>query len=270
MLKSNSKQILNPIKRISRRFISTRKDPSFVTPQEFVKEHGLAYSSRTQKPITKYSQDRKRYAYDEDTLTRIEKDENYRGITENRVKPYTTFLGPEFELNIPELTCVAYGLSNTEIIINENKEDPLNNVIYETKKLRQLGKILYQYTLLTDTVFKSPEYLSRLDETVKYDMEVLVKDNSLITEFMKSSKLYDCSFVDSQFNVRRIHVHRNIGEERHQFIQYVKDQTVVGSFYTMLGFLLIKYGRESTKKFIQSNIIHAPHGILQIIYTRLS
>ncbi|KAK6203043.1 uncharacterized protein RJT21DRAFT_119171 [Scheffersomyces amazonensis] len=204
-------------------------------------------------------------------LQLLKEDSQFEKVILERSQPIQTFIGNQFPLSFMERLSIMCGLSNFNIELVDNptstsksNEVPPNlKILYETDKLRVYGKSLISLTMRLETVFVNELYLSSSLPDLSQDLALFSNTDKIIIEFMKRNQLYSpiipfkgaTTLFDGRVEPEVIEEYRN------KFI----DATSIGSFYTMVGILVQKFGKEIImNRLISSKIINGRLGLIQL------
>lgn len=140
----------------------------------------------------------------------------------------------------------------------------LERVQIPQEVLRNLGKKFFELNSSISSVFASHRHLSSSHAELEYSMSLFLDHHSLICGFMKQNLLYDCVIP-----YRGVHAGGKIPPEKiEQTRVKIRDDTCVGTFYTMLGVLLARFDRAQVQEAMKSKIWEGNLGILKLATDR--
>ncbi|CUM67468.1 uncharacterized protein PRCAT00005164001 [Priceomyces carsonii] len=200
-------------------------------------------------------------------LEEVNIDKELRQKLQPSVDSIQEFIGERFNLLFNEKICVLCGLSNIMLDIDStstaeiNTNFPNRRTIHSTK-LRSVGKYLFELHMKLCAVFSNHNYLSLSSEDIKYNLSVFKDETFLITEFMKKNSIYNCiiPYKGAMKNgpIYSLETYENARSK-------IRDETCVGSFYTLIGLLNTKFDHEMvTEDLIDKKIMKGPSGIISI------
>ncbi|MCP8720164.1 MAG: hypothetical protein M5F18_12855 [Asgard group archaeon] len=168
-----------------------------------------------------------------------------------KAQPILTYID-DLELNFNELLCVAHGLTDMELKINDNN--------YQTRILRKLGYGKFKVCLLRNTIFLNDRYLTASQVEIEEDLSTF-ENTEIVYEFLKWNQLHQFSLIN-----RELLINEKLSSEEFKLKRIdLWKKTSLGSFYTMLGILLIKYNEKSVNEFITNKVITGKRGIIDIV-----
>ncbi|CUM51507.1 uncharacterized protein AC631_01891 [Debaryomyces fabryi] len=205
---------------------------------------------------------------------------------ESRIAPRTEhiqqFVGDEFPLSLKEKLSILCGLSNFPLIFeqrgknNVSKTDKISNNStgeqlfpnliegeeYTTEKLRNIGKAIFDLHLGLSTIFADEKYLSLPSDSLEQTMNLFNDDREIIPLFMKRNFIYDC-ILPYQGTMRCGMIHSSEMNKKRKV--KIQDATSIGSFYTMIGLLSVKFNKEDVlKKVVYGKIINGRTGLVSL------
>lgn len=205
---------------------------------------------------------------------------------ESRIAPRTEhiqqFVGDEFPLSLNEKLSILCGLSNFPLIFeqrgknNVSKTDKISNNStgeqlfpnliegeeYTTEKLRNIGKTIFDLHLGLSTIFADEKYLSLPSDSLEQTMNLFNDDREIIPLFMKRNFIYDC-ILPYQGTMRCGMIHSSEMNKKRKV--KIQDATSIGSFYTMIGLLSVKFNKEDVlKKVVYGKIINGRTGLVSL------
>lgn len=205
---------------------------------------------------------------------------------ESRIAPRTEhiqqFVGDEFPLSLNEKLSILCGLSNFPLIFeqrgknnvsmtdkisnNSTGEQLFPNLIegeeYTTEKLRNIGKAIFDLHLGLSTIFADEKYLSLPSDSLEQTMNLFSDDREIIPLFMKRNFIYDC-ILPYQGTMRCGMIHSSEMNKKRKV--KIQDATSIGSFYTMIGLLSVKFNKEDVlKKVVYGKIINGRTGLVSL------
>lgn len=215
-------------------------------------------------------------------LETLELDKDFELSIQPRTDHIQAFLGDDFPLLLNEKLGILCGLSNFPISIKGkekntvtssetkfNKDCPQKSFPhlstdqeYTTEKLRSLGKVIFDLHLGLGTFFSKEKYLSLPLNDLEHSMNLFRNERLIIPQFMKRNFVYNC-ILQYRGTMRSgvIHASKEYEETRAK----LQDVTSIGSFYTMIGILSVKFDRdEVVQKIVYGKIINGPRGLINI------
>ncbi|KAI5962604.1 uncharacterized protein KGF55_003680 [Candida pseudojiufengensis] len=180
---------------------------------------------------------------------------NDKSTYSTNLQPIIKYLSP-LVLSNYELAIISNGLTNLEVKLEINQ----TSSIYESEKIRLLGKNIYKYLLVNQLrIFKNSKYLSNSETEIEADLK-WIWENSIIMKFMKVNGLSNCITINSEFLINE-YVDQNVYNIKKQ---KVIDATTIGSFYTMIGLLALKSNHDMSNETI-NKILNGKRGIFDIL-----
>lgn len=184
-------------------------------------------------------------------------------LLEERIRPRVVklqqFVGDKMPLLTTELVSILCGSSDFSVIIdgNDNKTS-----VFESQKLRLLGK--FTYNMARDQlVFGDEQYLSSSLTEVQTSLTALNEDEKIIPLFMRKNLIY--SSVIPFMGVMKYGLIKDtnvITEAKTR----ISDISAVGTFYTMIGLLVVKYGTKNVEEMLLGpKVINGNSGVLSIV-----
>lgn len=179
------------------------------------------------------------------------------------------FVGDKFPLLLPESMAILCGSSDFDVWVtsvgNSNNTEKFKNptqeiVLVSQWRLRQLGREFFSFNCSVCTIFNDDYYLALSIQELHQALLTVEKSDLLVREFMKrhalTKALVPFRLSPKSKNKGRCEAVRNIDD----------DATIVGSFYTMLGLLVIKFGAARVRDELWLDRIYdSPSGILKIV-----
>ncbi|RCK63480.1 hypothetical protein Cantr_10201 [Candida viswanathii] len=159
-------------------------------------------------------------------------------------------------LSPSELLCVAYGLTEMLVTIGNHRK----NSVYCTSTLRALGRLRFRFCLLRSTIFVNERYLTASEVEVREDIAAFV-NNEVVYEFLKWNGLHLFSLLNRELLILKDLPNEEFKEKK----AMLWEKTAIGSFYTMLGILLVKYDEARVNDLITNKIITGKRGIIDIV-----
>ncbi|EGW33916.1 uncharacterized protein SPAPADRAFT_65120 [Spathaspora passalidarum NRRL Y-27907] len=164
--------------------------------------------------------------------------------------PIQTYI-PHLEFTSRDLTAISQGLTNNTLTINTQP--------YQTALLRQLGKQTLLFRLYTSTIFSGQRYLASSPYEIKNDLGYFTND-WVIPQVMRRNGIYDCCVVDDRLvTTERIEYERYLNK-----VKEVKDKTAIGSLFTLIGLVKVKYGDKEAKQ-VCDKLVEGKRGIIEIV-----
>lgn len=157
-----------------------------------------------------------------------------------------------FDLNLNEIICITNGLTNMDLKIGDN--------IYHTRLLRKLGCAKFKFCLLRNTIFINDKYLTSSQVDIHEDLR-LFHSSEIVFEFLKWNRLHQFSLINRELLINEKLPSDEFKAKRADLWK----KTSIGSFYTMLGILLIKYDEQLVNDFITDKVITGKRGIIDIV-----
>lgn len=209
-----------------------------------------------------------------------EYDKDFQSAITERAQSIQTFLGEDFNLLVEEQACIIFGLFTFPVQFEEIDEfkNPqtlfprMNALIYTSDRFRILGKSLFELHLNLATIFENGRYLSLPANEVAHRLH-LTNNDTLICNFMRNHLLYD-SIQPYRGTFRaglRDVSDPEIRQEINLLSEKIHDKTCVGSFYTLLGLLAMKYDKtEVIDKILHKKILNGPSGIIKLLVNEIT
>ena len=205
---------------------------------------------------------------------------------ESKISPRTEhiqqFVGEEFPLSLNEKLSILCGLSNFSLVLEQRRKDDgslsdktLYNFSsqrlfpkvktgeeYTTEKLRSIGKSVFDLHLGLSTVFADEKFLSLPSEKLELTMNLFNDERKIIPLFMKRNYIYDC-ILPYQGTTRGGVIQST--EKYTEKKRKIQDVSSIGSFYTMIGLLSVKFDMEEVlDKVIYGKIINGQGGLVTL------
>ncbi|ODV80286.1 uncharacterized protein CANTADRAFT_5934 [Suhomyces tanzawaensis NRRL Y-17324] len=190
----------------------------------------------------------------------LEQDRNFEMEIRPRTESLQKLVGTEFDLTIRERLVILCGLSNLRVSFED--AIPGSQIVYESSRLRQMGQTIIKLHLSLQTVFTDESFLSSSGEEVEQDVDFFEKaEEFMIIEFMKKNLVYN-NVVPFQGAMRHgpIHSQQKYTDRKKR----IRDKTSIGSFYTMVGLLHVKYLDRVLESVIINKIINGSSGLVNI------
>ena len=166
-------------------------------------------------------------------------------------------LNAKIDKDTTELICIAYGSTNMEL--------KLKNNIMETDTLRKLGKTRFKMSLFKNTIFIDDRYLTATPMELSSDLDIF-NNEEVIYEFLKLNQLHRHSLLNRELLINTKLPRKDYVTKR----QMLWKQAAIGSFYTMLGIVMVKYRDEKLlDKLIIDKIINGKRGVIKIVQRNL-
>ncbi|RLV92390.1 hypothetical protein JA1_003236 [Spathaspora sp. JA1] len=182
-----------------------------------------------------------------------------KGLTpklNTQIHPIQTYIPPHLELTPQDITAITQGLTNRTLT--------LNTYPYQTALLRQLGKQTLLFKVYTSTIFSGQRYLTSSPYEISHDLSYFTND-SVLPQVMRRNGIYDCCVVDERLvSSERIEYERYLEK-----IEKVKDKTAIGSLFTLIGVIKVKYGDKEAKS-VCEKLVEGKRGIIEIAQERLN
>lgn len=184
-----------------------------------------------------------------------------------RAKKLQNIIGQDYMLLTKEAIVILCGLSESSINFAQHSE-----VFYDSSKLREIGKNIYDITKQTLLIFGDLQHLSASWQELSKALNAVNDDNNNIPQFMKTNLMHDLiiPFRGSTKGYSHLldpEIFQNGGVNELTIRQQkVKDASSIGSFYTLIGLLVVKYGRERIiESFLVPRVFNGKSGIIEII-----
>lgn len=174
-----------------------------------------------------------------------------------------SFLGEKFPLLAEETHSIRCGLSNFQLDLGQDM--PRNSFnggsLYESDKLRQIGKLVVKFHLDNNTVFAGRRHLSLPSTDIESDLKIFAGNPKLVPMFMKQNLLY-ASVIPYRGAMKWGPY--STKEEYDDMKLQIYDKTSIGSFYTLIGLLYSKFNKVDVIEFIDSKVLEGPNGLIYI------
>lgn len=208
-------------------------------------------------------------------LDLMDHDLDFANLIESRTEPIQKFLGHNFPLLPREKLSILCGLTNIELEFLQSLKDrassesnnssfDLNHspsVLIETDKLRKIGKSKVDLDLSINTVFISQKYLSTSTAEIDHNLKLFGDYDVIVPEFMRKNLMYSC-ILPFRGAMRDGTVHSL--QEYEATKEAILNKTCMGSFYTILGILYVKFDREMVGKFVTEKFVNGNLGLVNI------
>lgn len=192
----------------------------------------------------------------------MERNPQLKALLEGRTQHFKRFLGDAFKLPFEDLLPVVCGLANMKI---KQASSPTGSVFDQgfihQNVLREIAKRLFLTSLNNGTVFTDLSYLSMSQSELEHNLAYFRNHDRLIIEFMKRQLLYSCLIP-----YRGIQDYgKLLATEANLLRTEIKNETAVGSFHSLLGILVLRFGSTAvTTKFLYDKVLGGPNGIYSI------
>lgn len=197
---------------------------------------------------------------------RLLSDPNFEIRLQERVSVVRRFLGDEFPLLLPELIAILCGNSHLEVwtsalkIDESSEQKSYDNIFIPQERLRELGRGFFDLNCSVSLVFTDQYYLALSQHELEVTLQQYLDRDKLVKTFMARHSL----------NIGLIPFRRKpkikSPERRNQIRTNDFDINCIGSFYTMLGILVVKFGLKKVREDLwQERIYGSPSGILKIV-----
>ncbi|KAI5957087.1 hypothetical protein KGF54_000015 [Candida jiufengensis] len=240
---------------------STSSSSSFIPLIRRFKPSFLNHFGFIDKFITYLNPNFKRTIIERDRPTIIDKISTLqdKSTYSTNVQPLIKYLNP-LVLSNYELAIISNGLTNLELHTRIDN----TSIIYESDKIRSVGQNIYRLLLVNQLkIFQNLKYLSNSENEIESDLN-WVWDNSIILKFMKLNGLSNSITINSEFLINEF-----IDHDLYQLKkQKVINATTIGSFYTMIGLISIKYKQNLDNETIDK-ILNGKRGIFNILKDNL-
>lgn len=212
----------------------------------------------------------------------LDLDKDFEFKISSRTEHIQQFVGQEFPLSLNEKLSILCGLSNFSLVLEQRGKDDasLSDKIssnfsnqglfpevrageeYTTEKLRSIGKSIFDLHLGLSTLFTDEKYLSLPSESLEQTMDLFNDERKVIPLFMKRNYIYDC-ILPYQGTTRRGVIHST--EKYVEKKKKIQDVTSIGSFYTMIGLLSVKFNMEDVlDNVVYGKIINGQGGLVTL------
>lgn len=192
----------------------------------------------------------------------MERDPQLKALLEGRTQHIKRFLGDAFELPFEDLLPVVCGLANMKL---KQSSSPTGSVFDQgfihQNVLREIGKRLFLTSLNNRTVFTGLSYLSMSQSELEHNLAYFKNHDRLIIEFMRRQLLYSCLLP-----YRGIQDYGKLLTTEADLLRTkIKNETAVGSFHSLLGILVLRFGSAAvTTNFLHGKVFGGPNGIYSI------
>lgn len=218
----------------------------------------------------------------------LDLDKDFESKITPRTEHIQQFVGEEFPFSLNEKLSILCGLSNFTLVVEQKAEDgaylsdktsssfPSQGLFpevrtgeqYTTEKLRSIGKTIFDLHLGLSTVFTDEKYLSLPSESLEQTMNLFNDERKIIPLFMKRNYIYDC-ILPYQGTTREGLIHST--EKYTEKKRKIQDVTSIGSFYTMIGLLSVKFNMEDVlNKVVYGKIINGQSGLVTLVTETLT
>lgn len=194
-------------------------------------------------------------------------DPEFRELLQARTSHLQSFLGKEFSLLFEELACTICGLANMTVeksplqVNPESPKSPFSRIFIQQDTLRQVGKSFFIMQTQASTTFADAGHLTTHHRELELSLMIVDDIDGLVCDFMKRNSLYEVVIpfrgAQSAGSIP--------AEQAKEFRAMIRDQTCVGSFYTLLGLLVSKFGASVVRDgFWNSRVLDPNTGIVKI------
>lgn len=237
--------------------------------QKFNSTHKIPYNGRKpsfyQRNQTDFNPQYLRKGVGNLRMTELmENDQDFADLLLPRTESIQRFLGPTFPLLPREHLSIMCGLSNIELEFPSPKPPFLalkNSLIIETDKLRNVGQSKIELELSLNTIFISQKYLSTSMAEIDYNIRLFGEYDVIIPEFMRKNLIYGSIFpFRGAMRDGPVHSPEHYDASREAILR----RTSIGSFYTLLGILYVKFERELVERFITEKVVNGNLGLVNI------
>lgn len=195
---------------------------------------------------------------------RLAVEHNIEHTLKDRIGLFLRFLGTDLQLLLPESIAVLCGGSHLDVWVSamkieaQEKPIPYENMFIAQEKLRQLGRNFFDLNCSVSTVFIDNYYLALSQYELEYTLDGIFNKDNLVKEFMVRHSLSEAVIPFRRKPKIRCR------ERRSTVHNSDTDLNTIGSFYTMLGILVTKYGHTKVTERLWDKIYASPTGILKI------
>lgn len=184
-------------------------------------------------------------------------------LLEERIRPRVAklqqFIGDRMLLLTTELVSILCGSSDFSVIIDGNDS---KTSVFESQKLRLLGKLTYNMAR-DQLVFGDEQYLSSTLTEVQTSLTALNEDDKIIPLFMRKNLIYNSVIPFMGVMKYGLIKDTNVITEAKTRIS---DLSAIGTFYTMIGVLVVKYGTKHVEELLLGpKVINGNSGVLSIV-----
>lgn len=190
-----------------------------------------------------------------------------------RTEKLQSIIGKEFVLLPKEAIVILCGLSNALIKFPQVND---SNIIHEASKLRDIGMNTYKITKETLLLFGDLQHLSAPWEELVTALKAVNDEKYIIPQFMKANVIYDLVIPFRGATKGVAHLLQSEPSTTGEIVelterkQKIRDATSIGSFYTLIGLLVVKYGKEMVvERFLVPRVFNGNNGIIDIITSRI-
>lgn len=189
-------------------------------------------------------------------------DSNFKAekLLNHRVEKLKQIVGSDFTILSEEAICILCGLSDSRTKLEDSK------VVYEGWQFRKLGESVYRTTRDSLLLFSDVQHLSTPSEDLEDLLKQLGDDKVILPLYMKGILIYD--LIIPYCGAGRISTEES---ETKEINETIRDATSIGCFYTLLGILVLKYGKERVvEEYLVPRVFNGNSGIIQHISQRIS
>lgn len=184
-------------------------------------------------------------------------------LLEERIRPRVAklqqFVGDKMPLLTTELVSILCGSSDFSVIIDGNDS---KTSVFESQKLRLLGKLTYNMAR-DQLVFGDEQYLSSTLTEVQTSLTALNEDDKIIPLFMRKNLIYNSVIPFMGVMKYGLIKDTNVITE---VKTRISDLSAIGTFYTMIGVLVVKYGTKNVEEILLGpKVINGNSGVLSIV-----
>lgn len=160
-----------------------------------------------------------------------------------------------YELTKQQLMAVVCGGGNMHV--------PIGKLAVQQDVLRGVGRAFYTLKISTSTVFTGINHLSPSHEELQHLLSA-VDDQLLVCDYMRLNLLYNHVLPYRGGQSAGKKTKDAAGELREGIMR----RSVIGSFHTMLGIVVYRYGHEAATEFFHNRVLEGPQGMMKLVNDR--
>lgn len=191
---------------------------------------------------------------------RLAEETSYEAKLRERALVLQKFVGAEFPLLLAESTSVLTGRSDVDVWISSMADgNRVEDIFISHTRLRQIGSQYFELNCSISAVFADEYFLALSAGEIEQALSLFKDKEVLVNEFITRHSLEKCLLP---FRGRRKFRSRDL---RIKVNRIDKEENAIGSFYTMLGVLITKFGsKRVTEELWHKKIYGSSSGILKI------
>lgn len=191
---------------------------------------------------------------------RLANEARYEVGLRERAHVIQKFVGDRFPLLLPEAVSILTGYSDMDVWVAAAGER--KHMCVSQERLRQVGRRFFDLNCGVSAIFSGEYFLAMSPAELEQALMIFAEKDVLVARFMECHSLTTCLIP---FRRKRKFCRR----DRVQATTADNDANAVGSFYTMLGLLVVKFGAQRVADdFWADKVFGSLSGILKIATER--